>query len=75
MEWIDLESDEEYKGRLVEEGRCPNCGSNVINYVKLQPSSDGTQAYWTWECSECETKGEEWHDLRFIRHSISESDE
>jgi DNA-directed RNA polymerase subunit M/transcription elongation factor TFIIS len=70
MDWIDLEWQEVYNNRQVEQGTCPKCGSNEINYGVVHASSDGTQVYWDWTCPDCDAEGEEWYDINFIRHSL-----
>jgi hypothetical protein len=75
MHWLDLESYDEYDGRTVEEGRCPTCGCNEIRYGNQKFSSDGRYAYTEWVCPDCETVGEEWYELHFIRHAIHIDDD
>ena len=49
-----------------EEGKCPKCGSEYLNYDCLVIESNGLK--YPYDCEDCNFEGEEWYDLEFSTH-------
>lgn len=49
-----------------QQGVCPNCGSNNLQYDVLEVVDD--QVMYPWTCNHCLTTGEEWYLLQFTNH-------
>lgn len=52
-----------------EEGKCPNCGSESIDYDVSEPEDNSL--FYNFECSNCGCSGKEYYDLAFDRHMIT----
>lgn len=50
-----------------EQGRCPYCDSEALEYHEAEFSDD--MIYYPWECEQCHRTGEEWYKLNFIGHN------
>lgn len=57
--------------RILEPGKCPKCGSQMITYGALE-IEDGDFMYYPATCSDCGCKFKEWYSLTFQE---SEEDE
>ena len=53
-----------------EEGKCPFCGSNDLDYGVMEPEDD--MVYYPWTCSDCGKHGEEWYSMRFTGHNVED---
>lgn len=51
-----------------EQGRCPKCNSDSLQYESL--NIDGDFIYYPWRCEQCGTSGEEWYQLHFTGHNV-----
>jgi len=60
------------KTHIVEQGVCPNCGNNDLEYGGSDFEGDGVCYYWS--CEECESTGREWYSLEFTGHNITLSE-
>lgn len=58
--------------KIHQEGVCPICDDDCLNYGDFIFS--GNKAYYTWECEQCGSSGEEWYELNFINHQIKGKD-
>ena len=55
-----------------EQGICPLCGSQSLNYEKITVNDDNQIGY-PWDCSDCKATGTEWYDLEFNSHDIKDT--
>ena len=46
-----------------EEGRCPICNSQMIEYFGME--LEDTAVYFPWHCPDCDTDGKEWYYVNF----------
>ena len=46
-----------------EEGRCPICNSQMIEYFGME--LEDTAVYYPWHCPDCDTDGKEWYYVNF----------
>ena len=46
-----------------EEGRCPICNSQMIEYFGME--LEDTAVYYSWHCPDCDTDGKEWYYVNF----------
>jgi hypothetical protein len=60
------------KTHEVEEGICPNCGNNDLEYGSSD--SEGDAICYAWNCNECDSEGLEWYSLTFTGHNITLSE-
>lgn len=51
-----------------EQGICPLCKSEKLEYGAL--NLEGDMAYFKWECEECGARGEEWYEMNFAGHNV-----
>lgn len=51
-----------------KQGVCPVCMQDIRSYGGMSLSGD--MAYYTWECENCHTEGEEWYKVEFNGHNI-----
>lgn len=51
-----------------EQGTCPKCGGNNLDYGTLE--LEGDMAYYPYTCNDCGQEGEEWYSMRFDGHNI-----
>lgn len=56
----------------VEQGVCPNCGSDALDYGAMELGICGDTIYYPYECEKCGTSGNEHYSLNFIDHEIKE---
>lgn len=56
-----------------EEGKCPYCGSNDLDYEGMEPE-DGNTVYYPWTCNTCGKHGEEWYTMTFAGHNVEDED-
>ena len=54
--------------KYAEEGVCPKCGSNDLDYGAIEIS--GNSVYYPWTCEHCGCVGEEYYDLMFAGHNV-----
>lgn len=47
----------------MEEGKCPKCGCNNLDYGVLEIGDNSV--YYPWNCPDCGASGKEWYDLVF----------
>lgn len=55
------------KIKFNEQGTCPFCGSNDLEYDIAQRDGYGG-IYYSWACNDCGAKGEEVYNLDFVGH-------
>ena len=46
-----------------EEGKCPICNSNMLEYFGMESEDDAI--YYPWHCPDCGTDGKEWYNINF----------
>ena len=51
-----------------EEGYCPECGSEALEYGESGLKDGGYRYKWT--CSNCGASGTEWYNLEFSEHTV-----
>lgn len=64
MSKIDFKNEE--KHYINEQGKCPLCGSNNLEYFPVE--LDGEYLSYPYTCKECGTNGEEFYYLEFTAH-------
>lgn len=52
-----------------EQGECPVCGEEDLDYDAAQ--FEGVMMYLPWKCNKCKAQGEEWYHLQFSGHSVN----
>ena len=53
---------------MTEQGICPICGNDDLNYEGLEP--EGEMVRFEVDCQECGWLGYEWYSLTFIESTI-----
>ena len=56
-----------------EEGKCPTCGSELLNYEGTV--LDGNQMGYNFSCNDCGISGIEWYTLIYSETILKEEDE
>lgn len=51
-----------------EQGVCPYCNANNLEYGAVEFQDDGL-LYYPWRCEQCGHSGEEWYSTNFIGHN------
>lgn len=54
----------------VEQGVCPNCGSDALDYGAMELGICGDTIYYPYDCEDCGVSGNEHYSLDFIDHEI-----
>jgi predicted nucleic acid-binding Zn-ribbon protein len=54
------------KVQLVQQGYCPNCGKNNLDYSPIE--IDGQSLCYPFRCEDCDHEGEEWYNLEFTSY-------
>lgn len=49
--------------RTKEAGKCPYCGSELIDYGTMYP--DGEMVYYDCTCTKCNQDFQEWYSLKY----------
>lgn len=52
-----------------EQGVCPVCNSENLEYGSSD--IDGDFISYDWTCEDCKSEGLEWYELTFSNHSVS----
>lgn len=60
------------KYKKIEEGVCPVCGDDDLDYGAIEV--EGNMIYYPWTCNACGTTGEEWYELHFTGHNVNTKD-
>ena len=55
--------------RIIEEGTCPNCQSDDIEYGAIEVSDEGI--YYPCICNKCGRAFEEHYDIKFAGHMVN----
>lgn len=53
-----------------EQGKCPYCNHEDLEYGAAE--FEGDMLYYPWTCEHCGRTGEEWYDLNFVGHNDDE---
>jgi hypothetical protein len=73
-EAYQLANDECFGAPLSQEqGKCPVCGSNELDYSSIK--IDTGQIAYPWTCKSCQSSGDEWYELQFIEHNNIQKEE
>jgi len=51
---------------MAEQGKCPKCESDDLDYGSLEPVDEGL--YYPYTCNGCGFEGKEWYNLHFVGH-------
>lgn len=49
-----------------EQGRCPICGSDMLDYDSIEV--EGESVMYPWSCENCGAEGKEVYELNFVGH-------
>ena len=50
----------------MEQGKCPRCGSDNLNYETVCDVTPGDECiYYPFDCDDCEFEGREYYNLTF----------
>lgn len=60
------------KYKEIEQGICPVCGSENLNYEGLEPEEE--MIVYPWTCENCGATGSEWYELQFAGHNVDTKD-
>ncbi len=57
----------------IEEGKCPHCGGDDINYesAEFEPGA----VYYPSTCRDCGGEWEEWYELKFSGQEVKQKQE
>ena len=58
---------------MSEEGRCPKCRSEDIDYGDM--TRDGERIYYPFTCANCGFRGKEWYYVEFDTMTDEEGEE
>lgn len=60
-------------GQEMNEGVCPKCGNNGLDYDNGEMTDNAFRYYYT--CPKCGFIGQEWYDLVFSGHTNNDGEE
>ena len=61
------------KEQRINQGICPQCGSDNLQYAAIEPEGEGI--YYPYTCQNCDFSGEEYYDLSFAGHKDHDTGE